>query len=62
MKGVLKSKKIIETNFCSVERSSDMIEDEDESSVHSIKLYFTENKTDGKRAIIDNGAPLAVVG
>ena len=57
---VLHEKKIIETNFCSVERQ---INDDDSLTfespkVHNLKLYFAENKIKGKGCIMDNGCSI----
>ena len=52
---VLKEKKIIETNFV----NRDL---EEEKEIHKIDMYFTKYKSNGKKSVVDNGAPLSIVG
>ena len=50
---MLKEKKIIETNFCSVEQTDDenvikLNKDSIGVNVHNFEVFFTKNKIDGK--------------
>ena len=69
LENFLKKKKIIYTNFCSVERP--LVTDNDNEmdvvkvthmKVCNLEMFFTVNKHDSRRVIIDNGAPISVVG
>ena len=67
LENVLKEKKIIETNFCSVEKTDDenVIKFNKDSigvNIHNFEVFFTKNEMIGKKMISDNGAPLSIVG